>query len=467
MMREPHPGGASVIGGEAARRMATIVAMAMLAVAAFVSSVVATPAGPVQAVSAAQSGKVVSDDPASNTPHVLDGYVRTFAEVGNTVLVGGNFTQTRTDASETVVPRSYIFAFDRSTGEITPFNPAINGEVFKIIPTGDGQTVWVAGGFSSVNGATVRSLVKLDITTGLRVTSFKPPAFGGRIHDMALRNGRLYVTGRFTTVAGQPRTLLAAVDPVTGANIPDVNITFSDPRSGGSLSIYASDFTPDGNTLIAVGNFTKVAGQTRYQIVKLDLSTGTPALANWNTNRFGNGCSGSFDTYMRDVEFSPDGSYFAVVTTGAYSSQFLCDSASRFDTNSTSMAAEPVWTNYTGGDTITAVAVTDAAVYTGGHNGWMNNPYAADAVGNGAVTREGLAALDPRSGALLPWAPPRNELGWGVYGFTATDSGLWIGSDTDRIGNSSTTAKWPSCRWRAAPTECRTSPASFRARPSP
>ena len=408
MMREPHPGGASVTGGEGARRVATLVVMAMLAVAAFVSSVVATPAEPAQAVSAAQIGKVVSDDPAGNTPHVLDGYVRTFAEVGNTVLVGGNFTQTRTDASETVVPRSYIFAFDRTTGEITPFNPAINGEVFKIIPTGDGQTVWVAGGFSSVNGVTVRSLVKLDITSGLRVTSFTPPAFGGRIHDMALRNGRLYVTGRFTTVAGQPRTLLAAVDPVTGANIPDVNITFSEPRGGGSLSVYASDFTPDGNTLIAVGNFTKVAGQTRYQIVKLDLSTGTPALANWNTNRFGNGCSSSFDTYMRDVEFSPDGSYFAVVTTGAYSSQFLCDSASRFDTNSTSMAAEPVWTNYTGGDTLTAVAVTDAAVYIGGHNGWMNNPYAADAVGNGAVTREGLAALDPRSGALLPWAPPRN-----------------------------------------------------------
>jgi hypothetical protein len=84
---------------------------------------------------------------------------------------------------------------------------------------------------------------------------------------------------------------------------------------------------------------------------------------------------------------------------------------------------------------LTAVAVTESAVYTGGHNGWMNNPYAADAIGNVAVVREGLSALDPRSGAVMTWDPERT-LSYGVYGFIATDTGLWVGSDTDRIGHS-------------------------------
>lgn len=414
------------------RRCAAVLATAVLAGAAFVAGAVA-PASPAAAVSAPQTGVVVSDDPANTTPHVLDGYVRAFAEVGNIVVVGGNFTQARTAASPTVVPRSYIFAFDRTTGAITPFNPTLNGEVYQILSAGDGQTVWVAGGFSSVNGQTVRSLVKLNLSTGQRVASFNPPAFGGRIQDMALRNGRLYLTGRFPTVAGQPQTLLAAVNSVTGANVPSVKLTFADPRNGGSLNIYASDVTPDGNTLIAVGNFQTVAGQTRIQIAKIDLSTGGAVLANWNTNRFGNDCNSVFDTYMRDVEFSPDGSYFVAVSTGSYSSTFLCDVAARFDTSSSSLAADPVWTNYSGGDTLTAVAVTDAAVYVGGHQRWMNNPYAADNVGAGAVEREGLAAVDPRSGALLPWNPTRTR-GIGVYGFAATETGLWIGSDTDRIG---------------------------------
>lgn len=385
------------------------------------------------AVSAGSHGTVVvSDNPSNHTPHVLDGYTRTFAEVGNVTLVGGNFTRVRTAASATVINRSYLFAFNTSNGSITPFAPSLNGEVFSILPTGDGATVWIVGGFSSLNGQTVRSIAKINATTGQRVASFNPPAFGGRIHDLVLRNGRLIVTGRFLTVADTSHTLLAALDPVSGALVPSVEMTFSDPRRGGSLTVYASDVTPDGSRLIVTGNFTRINGSTRYQIAMIDLTTSPPSLANWSTNRYGDGCSQSNDTYMRDVEVSPDGGYFVVVTTGAHSSIYQCDTAARWDVDSTGSSLNPVWTNYTGGDTLTAVAVSEAAVYIGGHQRWANNPYRADAIGNGAVTREGLAALDPRSGATLDWNPGRTR-GWGVYGFEVLSTGLWVGSDTDTI----------------------------------
>jgi len=378
-----------------------------------------------------QSDQVVSSSPVSWTPQVLDGYVRTFTTVGNTVFSGGSFTSVQAPGAATPEARGNIVAFEKGTGVLSStFKPSINGEVFKILPTGDGQTIFVAGAFSSVNGQTVKSIVKLDAVTGQRVTAFNPGSFDGRIHDLFLRNGKLIVTGRFNTVGGTARSLTAGLNPTTGALQATPNLSFTEPRRNGTLNIYAADITPDGSKMIAIGNFTKINGLSRYQIGMIDLANNS--VANWQTNQYGDGCSKSFEIYMRDVEFSRDASYFVVVTTGAYSRSFLCDVAARWNTNATGSNLMPEWTNYSGGDTFTAVAITDDTVYVGGHQNYVNNPYIGDAVAAGAVPRDGLAALDPRSGATYSWNPGR-ERGWGVYGFQITDDGLWIGSDTELI----------------------------------
>ena len=96
----------------------------------------------------------------------------------------------------------------------------------------------------------------------------------------------------------------------------------------------ASDISPDGSKLVAIGNFTKVNGLDRYQIAVLDLTTSPVSVADWQTNRYGDGCSRSFQSYMRDIDISPDGSYFAVATTGAYASPtapYLCDTVARWE----------------------------------------------------------------------------------------------------------------------------------------
>ncbi len=138
---------------------------------------------------------------------------------------------------------------------------------------------------------------------------------------------------------------------------------------------------------------------------------------------------------MRDIDISPDGSYFAVATTGAYASPtapYLCDTVARWELGATGSGLQPTWAEYPGGDTITEVAVTDTAVYVGGHYSYMNNPYVGDNISAGAAPREALSAHDPRNGVVFDWDPGRTR-GYGVYGFLATDDGLWIGSDTDRI----------------------------------
>ena len=222
-------------------RLAAALVVSLLALGAGLGSSLGPGAGAVQ--NASHDGVLVDNDrTASWTPHALDGYVEAIAEVGDTVVVGGNFSQIASAADRnTPIDQEYLFSFQKNSGTINSnFSPEVNGEVTSVLPTGDGQTVWIAGGFNNLNGETVRNLAKVDLATGQRVTSFSPPAFNGRVHDIHLRNGKLYVTGRFTTAGGEPRTLLAAVDPLSGALDPDVRADFADPRSGGHLTIKAA-----------------------------------------------------------------------------------------------------------------------------------------------------------------------------------------------------------------------------------
>ncbi len=138
---------------------------------------------------------------------------------------------------------------------------------------------------------------------------------------------------------------------------------------------------------------------------------------------------------MRDVEMSPDGSYFVVATTGGPIANTLCDVAARWETYAVGTTLTPTWTNNSGGDTLWGVEVTQSAVYVGGHNRWMNNPSGADSAGQGSVPRPGLSALDPQSGVPLKWNPGRNPRGEAAYEIYETDAGLWITSDTDWIGD--------------------------------
>ena len=219
----------------------------------------------------------MSNSVAANwTPHVLDGYVESIAEVGRHRGAGRQLHPVPSAAAPTtVINRSHVFSFQKGSGTINAsFDPIVNGEVTSVLSTGDGQTVWIAGGFSQLNGQTVRSIAKVDLATGERVAQFNPPAFNGRIHDMALRNGKLYLSGRFTTVGGQSHTLFAAVDPVTGALDPNVKADFADPRrTERPVDPGRRTSRPDGSKLVAIGNFTTVNGLDRYQIAVLDLTT--------------------------------------------------------------------------------------------------------------------------------------------------------------------------------------------------
>ena len=75
---------------------------------------------------------------------------------------------------------------------------------------------------------------------------------------------------------------------------------------------------PQNTELTVVGNFTNVNGTSRPQIAKFSLGASSATLSPWYTNLFTQACSSKFDTYMTDVEYSPNGQFLVVSTTGAY-----------------------------------------------------------------------------------------------------------------------------------------------------
>lgn len=381
---------------------------------------------------------IVSEFPAQFTPHVLDtdGRVDALAKVGNEIIVGGKFTQIAQVRNGTPISVTNIFAFDATTGLIDPnFFPVFNNRILTLTPAADGHSVYVGGAFTTVNGVARRRIAELDATTGQVVTAFKANA-NDWVWDTELSRGKLYLGGAFTTIGGGAQQGLAAVDPTTGALLPDINFTFTQVRTG-TPRVQRFAINPDGTQLVAIGNFTLVSGADRKQIAMFDLTTSPATLANWQTQVFPqvdssgtSWCSPTYDTYMRDVDFSPDGSYFAVASTGAFRANRMCDTSSRWETNATGTGLQPTWVDWTGGDSSTGLAVTGTAVYVGGHQRWENNPYRGDTAGPGAVPREGLAALDPVNGLPFSWDPTRDR-GRGVFAILPTDMGIFMGSDTD------------------------------------
>jgi PKD repeat protein len=400
-----------------------------------------TPALP-PASAALQQTSIVSDNPANWTPNVLDGKVEALVQVGNRIIAGGIFTQVQAaNGTGAIVARSNIFAFDATTGAIdTSFAPVFDDEVTAIAASPDGQSLYVGGAFSTVNGATARKVAKISTTTGVKDPIYSGGA-NGRVNDLKLSRGRLIIAGQFSNVKAVARAEVASLDPTTGDVTADIADTFAgihNPTArGGAQASAITKFAvdPAGNKLVAIGNFTSVDGVARDQVAMLDISTTTSTLANWYTTQYTSKCSNTFTTYMRDLDISPDGSYVVISTTGAFGgSTSGCDVISRYEMNDTGTNLQSTWRDYTGGDTTYAVEITGTTVYVGGHFRWLNNAFAADTAGPGATARTALAALDPANGLPFSWNPTRDR-GVGVFDILATPAGVWIGHDTDRVAN--------------------------------
>ncbi|WP_345555640.1 hypothetical protein [Streptomonospora halophila] len=385
---------------------------------------------PPAALAGLRHSGVVGERPVAWTPHVLDGRVKAVAPVGDLVVVAGRFDRVAAPDHGDTVERHNIFAFERGTGAISDhFAPEVDGTVTSLVP-GPGASVYIGGSFDRVEGQDLPGVALLSTDEGEPAGSFDAGVAGGSVYRIDARGGELYLGGAFDTVGGERRRGLARVDARTGAVDPSFDIALSDPRRGG-LRVQELALSPRGDRLVVAGTFTRAEGRNRHQIAVIDTAARPAALADWSTDAYAEPCDYSrMHTYMRQIDFAPDGSYFAVVTAGGPERKpGLCKTAARWETGA-GPGAEPTWVNHTGGDSLYAVEATGAAVYVGGHQRWMDNPEGDHDAGPGAVQRSGIAAVDARTGRALPWNPGRRPRGHGVEALTSAPEGLYVGSDT-------------------------------------
>lgn len=383
---------------------------------------------------------VVSDVPA-RTPAINDGRVEAIVQVGDVVVAGGTFTSV-TPVGGSTTNQASVVAFSAQTGQLVPgFAPELNGTVTEVVAGPTADTVYVAGFFTRWNGSPASHIALVDIDTGELVPGFRAGATNGVVNTLWLRGDELLAGGLFTTAGNLPRGGFASFDAQTGAVTSLLTASATErhntgPGARGGIGVRDLEVSPDGSTLVAIGNFRFVDGLDRDQIVQIRLGdTSSSVRQDWHTSRYKDLCfNWAFDSYMRAVSFAPDGSFFVVNTTGGENPGSLCDTASRWETSASGSGLQPTWVNESGGDTLWAVEVTESAVYLGGHQRWMNNSDGDDDAGQGAVPRAGLAALDPNTGVPLAWNPGRNPRGAAVYALYASPTGLWMGSDTEFIG---------------------------------
>ncbi len=405
-------------------RLATV--GALVATLAVVGA--STNSAPTASANALDQGRVVSSDPVDNTPYTLNGQVNAIATIGDTVVVGGTFNAVRNAGIPTDISRPYLYSYNRVTGRIdTAFAPRLDDAVDAMEISPDGKAVVVGGKFRTVNGVTMRSLAKISLGDGRLVSGFDANV-AGRIRDLDVAGGKVYIGGDIWSVRGQPRNRMAAVDVTTGAVDPTFTIGTTAPRVSVDW-VSKIDVRPGGRELVIVGNFSEVDRVTRHQAAIIDLSGPTAQLAPWTGPAFNDTCSSSFWTYVRDVEYSPNGDYFAVATTGAPRGLLICDSLSRWESNG-GPGSTATWIDWSGGDTLSAVAISDVAVYVGGHQRWLNNRRGSDNASSAAVSRAGIGAVDPLNGVPFSWNPGKDR-GIAVFDLHLSPDGLFVGSDTD------------------------------------
>jgi large repetitive protein len=395
---------------------------------------------------------LVPDTPNTTMPRISDGEIWDIEVIGNRAFVAGTFTSiTNTTGTQTTVAQANLAAYNLTTGLIdTTFRPTFGGGgVSAVEASPDGTKLYVAGTFNTINGVSKLKIASLNPTSGAPVAGFQANA-NNQANALEATNTTVYVGGRFTSINGRARVGLAAVDGATGA----VDTGFDNQLSGGigtngTLQVQQLRLTHDSSKLLVVHTARKIDGQDRYGVGLID--TATKELLPWRTRLWEDNLQfvgGIQRIYGGDI--SPNDDFFVVTSGSGGDRPPINDTAVAFSTTGGDNM-QPRWVSRAF-DSVYSVAITEQAVYIGGHFQWNESPTAPDpwpgldnvgygtgqdlsayALGDAVVRRDHLGALNPTDGKALEWHPGSNSFE-GNKAMLATSRGLLAGGDAGRQG---------------------------------
>jgi hypothetical protein len=329
--------------------------------------------------------------PVAGFPAV-DGCIYTVASDGaGGWFVGGSF-QTIGGAAR------LNLAHVLSNMTVTPWNPQPNASVLAIALSG--STVYFGGLFTDVGGTNRPLVAAADATNGA-LTSFDaaatPTGFDG-VHSIVVQGGLVYVGGQFTSMGGQPRNGLAALNGDSGQAT-----TWNASVTGGIPNVVVLSLAANATTLYLCGNFFSAGGQSRSYIAAVDLGTGLAT--SWNPQ-------------ADDVPLALalDGATIYVAGQFTHIGGAGRGHVAALDAST----GTPLNWDPDADRNISALAVTSSTVYVGG-----------DFSSIGVTARSHVAAIDAVTGLATSWNPAPND--WvGALGISG--SAIYVGGIYRSLG---------------------------------
>ena len=272
--------------------------------------------------------------------------------------------------------RVYAVSYDRvatydaeSGRKLRSSIPSANGPISALVPSR--PLTLVGGHFSGVGGVSRNGLVAFDLRTG-RPTSWDPRlsrrTSEPSVYSVVVRGRTVYVGGLFTHARGLPRRSLVAVSATTGKP------TSWSPTIAGSGELAVSSVSVSARAAYFSGSFETVDGTPRDTVASVDLATGR--LNEWHP-----------DVGTAPLVVDGDTVYLGRRSLAAVDSD-------RGTTIKWQTALEVFRV-----PRVDAIAVSAGTVYFAGFFESANGS-----------TRQGLAAVDARTGELTAWNPGTEHL---------------------------------------------------------
>jgi PKD repeat protein len=409
------------------------------------------------ATSGPRHTRLVPDRPRANTPRISNGEIWDIEVVPslNRVFIAGSFSslQNTTGTNTAVVNQGSLASYNYQTGLVdTSFRPTFNGSVSAVEASPDGTKLFVGGSFNAVNGVAKQKVASLNLTTGAPLATFGfTNSTNNQVTALAATNDTLYVGGRFGRVNGVLRAGLAAVNAASGV----VDQAFDNQLSGGigvngALGVPQLKLTHDESKLLVVHTGRQIDGEPRLGMGIID--TRTKELLPWRSQLWDENLArvgGVTRIYAGDI--APDDSYLVVSSGSGGDSPPLSDTAIAYPLDAASLQesdVQPLWISRHF-DSIYSVAITEVAVYLGGHFQFIESPTSDDpwpgldnvgygtgqglagyGLGDQVVRRDHIAAVSPTTGKALEWNPTGGSNSFeGNKAMEATPRGLFIGGD--------------------------------------